>query len=208
MPTRTFFNLPEEKRQKLLDAIHEELSRVPLDEVSINHIIRLAHIPRGSFYQYFKDKQDMLQYLMSDYRYMIKDRALASLKQSGGDLFLMLLDVLDATYAFVTGEKHNEYFKNVFSDIRWNAVFLQRHADGGALGELMNDLLPFIDMASLDIRSEEDFDDMLSALRSLTGQAYAKMFLDISGYEKSRLRYAAQLELLKRGFLKAKKTEP
>ena len=56
MPSNTFFRLPEEKRQRLLDAAWEEFSRVSFADASINQIIRAANISRGSFYQYFTDK--------------------------------------------------------------------------------------------------------------------------------------------------------
>jgi len=53
MPTNTFFHLPEEKQQRLLDAAQIEFSRHSLQEASIANIVKLAGIPRGSFYQYF-----------------------------------------------------------------------------------------------------------------------------------------------------------
>jgi AcrR family transcriptional regulator len=207
MPTKTFFNLPEEKRQKLLEAIHGEFSRVPFGEVSINQIIRMAGISRGSFYQYFEDKQDMLQYLLSDYLKMLKHHALMSLKRNGGDLFQMFLDILDFTYAFVTVEKNNSFFQNLFADIRVNSDLLRQRASENTFGEFINDLLPYIDMDSLDIRSGEDFGNMLGTLLSLSGEAFAKAFFDISNYKNIRSLYAARLELLKRGFLKVKKAE-
>jgi len=66
MPTRTFFNLSQEKQQRLLEAARLEFSRVPLYEASISKIIANADIPRGSFYQYFNDKED-LYYYYADY---------------------------------------------------------------------------------------------------------------------------------------------
>ncbi len=205
MPTNTFFNLPDEKREKLLEAIYGEFSRVPFGEVSINRIIKAAGIPRGSFYQYFNDKQDMLQYLTSDYRQMLKNKALLSLKKNGGDLFKVFLEILDFSYAFVTEEKNNTFFRNIFSDIRINTDLFQQQNCDGSLGELTGELLPYIDMDLLDIRGEEDFGNMLEIILSLTGEAFAKAFLDISSYENSRRQYAARLELLKRGFQKAKR---
>ncbi|MEA4849442.1 MAG: TetR/AcrR family transcriptional regulator [Clostridiaceae bacterium] len=207
MPTKTFFNLPEEKLKKLLEAIHEELSRVPFDEVSINQIIRMAGISRGSFYQYFEDKQDMLEYLLTDYHNMMRFHALTSLRQNGGDLFRMFLEILDFTYAFVTEEKNNAFFKNLFSDIRVNNDFFRRQAGKNTSGGFATELLPYINMNSLDIRSEEDFDNMLGILLSLTGEAFAKVFFNIADYENIRSQYAARLELLKRGFLKPKKAD-
>lgn len=64
MPTQTFFNLPIDKQKRLLDAASTEFSRVPLTEASINNIIKLAEILRGSFYQYFKDKEDLYYYFL------------------------------------------------------------------------------------------------------------------------------------------------
>ncbi len=204
MPTRTFFNLPDEKRKKLIDAIHGEFSRVPFDEVSINQIIRLASIPRGSFYQYFADKRDMLQYLLSDYRTTLQHCALESLKRSGGDLFRMFLDILDFTHAFVTEESNNTFFRNVFADIRVNFDFLRQQVDGSTFAGFTADVLSSIDKDALDIRSEDDFGNMLGIMLSLTGEAFATAFFDISNYEHVRSRYVARLELLKRGFLKVR----
>ena len=48
MPTETFYNLPEEKRGRLVKAIYLELARVPFSEMSINRIIKEAQISRGS----------------------------------------------------------------------------------------------------------------------------------------------------------------
>lgn len=210
MPTKTFFNLPEEKRQKLLEAIHEEFSRVPFNEVSINRIIRMAGIPRGSFYQYFEDKKDLLQYLLADYQGTFKQRALESLQQNNGDIFRMFLDTLDFTFAFVTVEKNNAFCKNLLADITVNTEFLRQkvsEADKNRFGEFIGELLPYIDLDSLDIRSEDDFGNMLSILAPLTGEAFTTAFFDISDYAHVRSQYVARLELLKRGFLKVKKAE-
>ncbi len=204
MPTRTFFNLPEEKRRNLLNAIRDEFSRGPFAEVSINRIVRSAGIPRGSFYQYFSDKRDMLEYLLADYRETMERHALTSLRQSGGDLFRMFLDILDFTYAFVTEEKNNAFFRNVFSDIRVNAEVFHQQASENTFGGFQRALLPYIDTDALDIRDEEDFGDMLGILLTLIGETFARVFFDVSNYEDSRSRYAARLELLKRGFLKVK----
>lgn len=207
MPTKTFFNLPEEKRGKLLDAIREEFSRVPFSEVSINQIVRMAGIARGSFYQYFEDKQDMLEYLLADYHDMMERRALDSLKNSGGDLFRMFIDIFDFTYAFVTEEKNNAFFKNVFSDIGLNIDFLLRQVSEDTFGGCVSKLLPCINMDALDIRGKDDFGNMLATLLPLTGAVFATAFFDASNYELIRSQYAAQLELLKRGFLKVKEVD-
>ena len=68
MPTSTFFRLPEEKRQRLTEAAWEEFTSVNFASASINRIIQEARIPRGSFYQYFADKEELFRYLLGDMR--------------------------------------------------------------------------------------------------------------------------------------------
>jgi TetR/AcrR family transcriptional regulator len=64
MPTETFFNLPEEKRRRLLDVLLEEFAENDYKNVSIGRIARRADIAKGSFYQYFADKKDCYLYLI------------------------------------------------------------------------------------------------------------------------------------------------
>ena len=67
LPSATFYNLPEEKRERLLRAAREEFSRVPYESASVNRIIQSAGIPRGSFYMYFTDKEELFGHLMDSY---------------------------------------------------------------------------------------------------------------------------------------------
>ena len=87
MPTATFFRLPEEKRRRLLDACWSELTGVRFTDVSINRIITEAHIPRGSFYQYFSDKEDLIHYLLDNMREYFISLLQGILVEARGDLF-------------------------------------------------------------------------------------------------------------------------
>jgi len=64
MPTQTFFNLPEAKRQALLDAAIEEFADNSYNHASISRIVARLGIAKGSIYQYFQDKQDLYLYLL------------------------------------------------------------------------------------------------------------------------------------------------
>lgn len=66
MPKDTFFNLDEIKRQRIVDAAIEEFSRLHYDKVTINGIVKNAEIPKGSFYQYFENKDDLYIYLFTN----------------------------------------------------------------------------------------------------------------------------------------------
>ncbi len=59
MPTQTFLNLNYEKQEKILFVAIEEFANNTFNEASMNRIVKKAKIPKGSLYQYFKDKKDL-----------------------------------------------------------------------------------------------------------------------------------------------------
>jgi|GEM_PF-743995 len=65
MPKDTFLRLKPEKKQRIIDATIKELSEHPFEHVNLANIIRDAGIARGSFYQYFEDKDDLYAYFSS-----------------------------------------------------------------------------------------------------------------------------------------------
>lgn len=96
MCTETFLRLPEEKRNRFLDAAWEEFTAVPYSDASINKIIRRAGIPRGSFYQYFTDKTDLFAYLLGDVRDHFVQAFAGLLTQAKGDIFRVQLLAYDS----------------------------------------------------------------------------------------------------------------
>lgn len=64
MPSKTFVNLEAEKRKRIIDATVFEFASKPYEQVMISDIIKKAKIPRGSFYQYFIDKEDLYIYII------------------------------------------------------------------------------------------------------------------------------------------------
>lgn len=204
MPTATFYNLPKEKKERLLSAIKDEFTRVTFNEVSINKIIQATGISRGSFYQYFTDKGDMLTYIMSDYQHQLLARVKENRKVSNGDVFSVFSDILDFSLEFVMEQKTNHFCKNLFADISITAGILTKHSQNEVHTMLLNELTPYIDLDLLDLRTADDFPNMVDVLASLTRDAIAETFLDLSSYERSRKTYLARLELLKHGFIKNK----
>src|SRR5690554_7405316 len=64
MPEQTFFNLPEEKQENIIEAAEEEFAGRSYHQARITAIIERAGIARGSFYQYFEDKKDFFKYII------------------------------------------------------------------------------------------------------------------------------------------------
>ncbi len=66
MPKDTFYNLSKEKKKRIFDAAVQEFSIRRFSDASINQIIKNAGIPKGSFYQYFADKEDIYLYMVEE----------------------------------------------------------------------------------------------------------------------------------------------
>jgi AcrR family transcriptional regulator len=65
MPKQTFLNLPDEKRNTIINAAIDEFAEYGLENASTNRIVAASGISKGSFYQYFEDKQDVFMYLLT-----------------------------------------------------------------------------------------------------------------------------------------------
>lgn len=68
MPTQTFFNLSEEKQERILQAAVKEFGQRNVQEANLSNIVSDAGISRGSLYQYFPGKEDMYVYIFDTLR--------------------------------------------------------------------------------------------------------------------------------------------
>jgi len=204
MPSSTFFNLPEEKREKVLNAIKDEFSRVPFDKASINKIIQASEISRGSFYQYFSGKADMLEYILLEFHQKTLTQSKKCLKSNNGDIFKMFYNLLEFTIDFTTEETGNKFCRNLFSDIKVNTDFYLNISKNASEMEELKELRPEINFDMLDLHEEDDYDNMLAVLFSVLRDATAEAFMNLQDREKIKQKYKKKLELLKRGFVKNK----
>lgn len=95
MSSERFHRLPEEKRNRFLNAAWEEFTKTSFSSVSINQIVRNASIPRGSFYQYFTGKEDLFSYLLEGVRQRFTKDYHRLLAEAKGDLFQAQLICFD-----------------------------------------------------------------------------------------------------------------
>lgn len=66
MPHKAYFNLPEEKRERIKHAAMELFASLPYEEVTTRMLVQKAGISMGSLYQYFQSKDDMYIYYIDE----------------------------------------------------------------------------------------------------------------------------------------------
>lgn len=117
MPTQRFLKLKEEKKQVILEAAVHEFSRVPYSSASINKIIKEADISRGSFYTYFEDKDDLMQYMLRGFRDLCREKVFRTLEEERGNPFAAAVKLFET----VMNEGENglgyQMHRNMLSDM-------------------------------------------------------------------------------------------
>lgn len=58
MPKETFYNLPESKRELVLEAVKKEFEEHSIKDASVKDIVSALGISRGSFYTYFENLEE------------------------------------------------------------------------------------------------------------------------------------------------------
>ncbi len=207
MPTNTFFHLPKEKQNRLIHAIRQEFSRVPFEQISINQIIHNANISRGSFYQYFYNKQDLLQLILHNYQQQLLTYAKKSLILHHGDIFNMFEDILNFTVHFAKDETNQKIYQNLFSDIRINRdCFLKLYKDN-TQQKINEELLPYIDFTALNLNEHDDLIYFIDILAAICKETIAEIFLNLPNYQNTYKNYQKKLQLLKQNFTKIKESK-
>ena len=166
MPKSTFYNLNNEKREKIEKALKNEFSRNTFEKTSISNIIEEAQIPRGSFYQYFEDKEDALKYIIENFLNDEKEQIERLLIQNKGDIFLTTLDL----YSYFVDKNYNEseikLFQNIINKLRNENVNVYKNIRLKKFTDLkeMDKSNCYINTSLLAIENDEDIEYMLRIL--------------------------------------------
>lgn len=113
MPTSTFMNLPEEKKEKIIQAAVNEFSSVHFDKASINQIVKEAGISRGSFYMYFEDIYDLALYIMNQMKEQIVNDLRERRSSMTGQLDDFIIQLHDVVYDYYSQETYRNLLRNL-----------------------------------------------------------------------------------------------
>ena len=114
MISPTFQNLKEDKKNRIIDAALAEFSARPFNEASITNIVKYADISRGSFYQYFGNKENIYKYLVSYLYTKHREDLIHILIENDGELYPSLLEFYDKYIDDLFNSKYFAFYKNTF----------------------------------------------------------------------------------------------
>lgn len=99
-----------------------EFSRAVFAKASISNIIELAGVPRGSFYQYFEDKQDIFFYLLETDGQRFADSFKEIIEAHQGDFFAAVTEFFDVTIDRLLQSDDAQFYSNVFADMSFKSA--------------------------------------------------------------------------------------
>lgn len=202
MPISTFFNLPEDKKNKILKAANKEFERVPIEQVSIKNIVESAEIARGSFYQYFEDKEDLFQYIMSAKMGNMQNKLIEMIEHENGNIINIFINMYEYLIKIVKIKKNNKFFKQIFENVKTsdNLMFIKKEEINKNLEQTLYNLYDR-NKDILNIKNEEEFKLVIEMLFAITRRRIV-VSLKYKDLEKARETYLKEIEFLKKGIIK------
>ena len=194
MPTQTFFNLPKDKRIRILKSAKKEFSRVPLKKAIIANIAKDADIPRGSFYQYFTSVEDLYVYLV-EYLYGInKKKFEVFLEENNNNIYDALKQRFSNEIDKLCKEENRQFRKNTISLLLDdNKLYSQSLINHVMDKNTQLDMDYFPD----DVKNQKDFDKFIELVKGLNDFCVKKFLSNESNDAQIKEYYNNYIDFLK-----------
>ena len=203
MIKQTFYNLPEHKRQRVINAVVDEFANAESEKVSINNIVKNANISRGSFYQYFDDKLDLVEVLIRSFIDKGIDDVRRAIVSSDGDIFYTFECMYDIIIGFSEDEKEKKVLKNLISNVRANNNLISDYIVKRYKGfDSLINLTDEFSRKEFRFKSDEDMILLQQILNSVLKNAIYNYYVFNTDPEETKQHYLRKLYIIKQGAMK------
>ena len=198
MIKKTFYNLPYEKRKRITDAVIKEFMERPNEKVSINRIIKTAEISRGSFYQYFDDKVDLIEIITKTMFEESNNKAKEILKLSCGDLFVMYIKMFDYFGDYSSQKQTMKIMRNIVDSFKANDDLVSEYLKNRFNMALTNnEIYTMVDRQNLKFQDNESVKCLIEILTQVLKNAIFDVFVAGSDREEVRERLIKKIDIIK-----------
>ena len=198
----TFYNLPEEKRRRVIGAIVAEFSNTEDEKISINRIIKRADISRGSFYQYFDDKVDLVEVLLKVFVEQILAGVRQACEESDGDLFYTYRRLFEIIAECGGNPVRHTVLGRLMSNLRANDDLVSEYMTNRFRGiDEFKEYSRRFSRKCLRYKDDGDFELLSQILTGMLKNALFNYFVCRVPYEKVKANYERKIEILERGAL-------
>lgn len=200
MPKKTFYNLSNQKRTKIFDAGFKEFSANNYYNASINRIVNDASIPKGSFYQYFIDKDDFYWYIIN----RVLDEQISKydkLLEGANGNFIKAEEHLFFHFAvLLENYKYRNLIRNVF-DSSYYDVTNSLISSGGVDYDMIYGLISQKRAKIVKKMSKEEFVIVFSMMRNILNNSIITLISKDLDTKDAIHFYQTQVNFLLKGIL-------
>lgn len=202
MPTERFYRLPGEKSEAIRKAAIREFSRVSPEEVSINRIIRDAEISRGSFYTYFEDKYDLLDWLLRDSSKAFIRYYVVEIQKNSGDIWDVMERALRYSIQWLKDDEVMCIVANIIENNTFSEFFrrgMEQNPEKEKMDRCVSEwIYRHVDkkICPLDF---ESFHSLIALHMMSLGLAFKSYFKDRVPLEEIEIGYRRRMRLLRYG---------
>lgn len=203
MIKKTFYNLPYEKRKRITDAVIKEFMERPNEKVSINRIIKTAGISRGSFYQYFDDKVDLIEIIAKTMFDESNNKAKEILKLSCGDIFVMYIKMYDYFGDYCNQKQTMKIMRNIVESFKANDDLVSEYLKNRFNIALTNsEIYLMVDRQNLKFQDNESVKCLIEILTQVLKNSVFDVFVAGCDREEVRSMLVKKIEIIKQGAVK------
>ncbi|OJF91581.1 TetR/AcrR family transcriptional regulator [Alkalibacterium sp. 20] len=210
MPTQTFFNLPEDKKKRLIAGAMKEFSAKSLNEASISNIVKNAKISRGSFYQYFEDKKDLYFFLIGKFRYNYRNLMFKSFTEKDGDFYEGYKLFSEKYIKYIMESEKFGFFENMYLHMNYQinqearVDFKQTRSHKLPDGKRIVDV---VKRGNLKVTSEAELIDVLRYILSMLNDTVMEGFWEELSVSETQVLFSKRLEWITYGIAISDKKE-
>ncbi|MEJ8751441.1 TetR/AcrR family transcriptional regulator [Lagierella sp. ICN-221743] len=124
MPKKTFYNLSDEKRGKIIDVLKKNFEQKTIFEANVKEIVEELQIARGSFYQYFEDLEDSYFFILDMETIDVHKLFLKLLKENNFDVLKALEEYGQMVSEIIFSKEAYNLYKNKY--LYWNSEFEEK----------------------------------------------------------------------------------
>lgn len=119
MPKKTFYNLSDEKKEKIIEVLKKNFEQKTIFEANVKEIVEELQIARGSFYQYFVDLEDSYFFILDMETIDVHKLFLKVLKENDHDTVKALEDYGEMVSEIIFSKEAYNLYKNKY--LYWNS---------------------------------------------------------------------------------------
>lgn len=200
MIKQTFINLPEDKKNRVVEAIIDEFAVEGTNRISINNIIKRAGISRGSFYQYFDDKVDLIEVIVHSYLQQFEQNINRVITASRGDVFYAYEMSLSVVEKMGKLPRDRAVFTKLIYTMYDNETVVAQYFRERCNGfEEVDRIRGRLSRQNLKSRDDDFFLDVNNILLTLLRRAVRELYLMDVEFDEIRKRYLKKIDIIKLG---------